>query len=526
LAADARNEGDGFSSAFLKLVAGLLGVRFDALRRRDARRRQLRWTLAIAASLLLSATMAFLAWDATQARDVARAAQAQAELELESERQTRGFLLSVFQLADAERSHDQNVTVREVLDRAVVRIDSTRFARPAIKSRFLATMGQAYSSLGLYKRSMELLRESLAALPGKTMSAEAWAQRFDSQIELADVLNNMGDYAAASTLLDAMDAAVAGGSPVSAAQRARSKNVRGDVLAYTEHDADAMLAFREAIAVIDAAPLTPEDKAMLRSRSMAGIALLLHYAGDYGEADRYHAQVIELLEATVGDLHPATISAILSRGSSAYASGNAVVARAAWDRALVLAQKIYDEDAPEIGTIKNNLGRLSLETGNLVRAEQLLRDALRSDHKHRGAQFDDLAYPLNNLALARLFQDDRVEARTLLEQALPIAEKAHHAMLGPILTTLAELDCTEGQLPAGTALAERALATTREHDGDGHWHTASAVLVANLCRAAAKQPLQRSEIDAALAIVHKRWNPESPFARHAQALYDHLRIGT
>src|SRR5206468_8845740 len=33
IAADAREQGDGFSAAFLKLVAGLLGVRYDQLRR-------------------------------------------------------------------------------------------------------------------------------------------------------------------------------------------------------------------------------------------------------------------------------------------------------------------------------------------------------------------------------------------------------------------------------------------------------------------------------------------------------------
>ncbi|HJW46881.1 MAG TPA: toll/interleukin-1 receptor domain-containing protein, partial [Lysobacter sp.] len=39
LAADARREGDGRDRAFLKLVAGLLGIGYDALARREAQRR-------------------------------------------------------------------------------------------------------------------------------------------------------------------------------------------------------------------------------------------------------------------------------------------------------------------------------------------------------------------------------------------------------------------------------------------------------------------------------------------------------
>src|SRR5690606_19742817 len=38
LAADARAVADGFTSAFFKLAAGLLGVRYDDLRQRDHRR--------------------------------------------------------------------------------------------------------------------------------------------------------------------------------------------------------------------------------------------------------------------------------------------------------------------------------------------------------------------------------------------------------------------------------------------------------------------------------------------------------
>lgn len=512
LAADARSEGDGFASAFLKLVAGLLGVRYDDLRQREARRRQQRWTLAVAASLALAATMAWLAWDATRARDVARSAQAQAELELQSERQTRNFLLSVFRLADAERSRGGEVTVREVLDRAVHRIDSTRFSRPAIRSRFLATMGQAYSSLGLHKRSAELLQQSLATLPAEANEADAVAQRIDSQIELADVAYAMGDYDTADPLLDAVDAAPA----ATAAQRARAANVRGDVLTQRERDDDAIVAYRAALALVDGTRLGAEDDALVRSRSLTGIALLQQYAGEHEASDRDYAAAIALLEPAVGELHPATIAAIVSRGSNAYASGDTATAQSAWTRGLALAQSVYDADGPEIGTIKNNLGRLQLETGDLAAAETLLRDALRSDRLHRSETFDDLAYPLTNLALVRLFRGDPVEARSLLDEALPIAEASDRVVLGSILAALAEIDCVAGRSDSGLVLAERALATSSARDTETDWRGAAGVLALNLCRVAAKQPAPRAEIDAALATVRTRWKAPSPFRSYAE----------
>lgn len=500
LAADARSEGDGFASAFLKLVAGLLGVRYDALRQREARRRQQRWTLAVGASLALATVMAWLAWDATRARDAARRAQAQAELELASERQTRNFLLSVFRLADAERSRGGEVTVREVLDRAVRRIDATQFTRPAIRSRFLATMGQAYSSLGLHKRSVELLQQSLDTLPSQADGDEARAQRIDSRIELADVLFNMGEYAAALPLLDGIDAR-AGAAP---AQRARAANVRGDVLAYTERDDEAAAAYRDALALARSAGLGAEDDALLESRSLGGLALLQQYAGEHDDADRLYGEAIALLEPAVGDTHPATIAAIASRGSNAYMRGDVTTARAAWLRALAAAQTVYDADAPEIGTFKNNLGRLQLETGELEDAERLLRDALRSDRLHRSGTFDDLAYPLANLALVRWFRGDAVEARSLLEEALPIAEGADHAMLPTILATLAQLDCAQAEQARGLARAQRGRDVAVAQQGEDDWRVAAATLAIAACGGDA-------DAKAARAALRARWPAGSPF---------------
>lgn len=515
LAADARADADGFGAAFLKLAAGLLDVPYDALRQREMRRRQRRWSVVVAASLLLSALMLWLAWDATRARDAARRSQAQAELELESERQTRNFLLSVFELADAERSRGDQVTVREVLDRAVSRIDATRFARPAIKSRFLTTMGQAYSSLGLYRRSIELMQQSLDLLSDRELSPEAWSQRIDSQIELGDVLFNMGDYDAAlrwlAPLID--DSGLrARATPL---QRARAANVRGDVLAYTEHDADAKLAYETARAAIEAVALEPGEAALVRGRSALGLGLLAQFGGDHAAADGHYADAIAQLEPVLGELHPASIQAIGSRGSNAYASGDSVSARAAWTRALVLARQVYDESGPEIGTLKNNLGLLLLETGDLQEAETLLRAALLSDRAHRSEHFDDLSYSLNNLAWTRRFQGDTDEARVLWQEALPIAESANHPMLSPILTGLAELDCEDHAIESGTALARRAVDAAHAQHGADHWRSAAAELALSLCRARAGETIDAQAVARREQQLRARWPAPSPLRSHA-----------
>lgn len=79
IAADMRREGDGPRRAMLKLVAGMLGVAFDDLVRRDVQRR-VRWLTALAASSVLGVfVFAFLAVLAVQARNEAQLQRQQAE---------------------------------------------------------------------------------------------------------------------------------------------------------------------------------------------------------------------------------------------------------------------------------------------------------------------------------------------------------------------------------------------------------------------------------------------------------------
>lgn len=513
IAADARAQGDGFAQAFLKLVAGLLGLRYDQLRQREQRRRQRRWAAVAVLTSILATVFAALALQATQARNVAREAQARAELELTSERQTREFLLSVFRLADANEARGNRVTVREVLDRAVARIDSAEFARAGVRARFLATMGQAYSSLGLNKRGVELLRASIGAADGGDRLSTGSMQQTDSRVELADLLYSMGEYEEALAVLDA----IGEGAPMTWQQRARIANVRGDIQAYTEKDVDARASYAAALDVVARANAgAARDGVLARSRSLWGIATLAQFAGDYATAERGYEDVVALLEPVVGDMQPDTISAIVALGSSAYQLGDLVRARTEFQRGLVAARAMYDPGSPTIANIENNLGRLLLETGHPAEAEPMLRDALASDRQNMSENFDDLSYPLFNLAAARYAQGDREEAKRLLEEALPIADKSHHRMHGPILSTLADLACSGDDAASGAELAQSAVAVNAEHADIAPWYAAQAKLVQAYCDSMAGKAVAR---DAAVPLADElehKWGVASPFAHRAR----------
>lgn len=519
LAADARREGDGFSTAFLKLTAGLIGVHYDQLRHRELHRRNRRWILLGSFSLMLTAIFAVLAWRATVARNEARVARAQAELELLSERQTRSFLLSAFKLADPGEARGTTVTVREVLDSAVARIDSTEFVRPVIKSRFLATMGQAYSSLGMNHRSVELLRQSLQTIPAGELSAESWQQRLDSQLELSDVLFTMGNYDEATALMEQLGSGESA-SRLTLQQIAKAANIRGDILSYQERDAESMQAFELALSTIEQATLSNEERASIRSRSLGGLATLYLFAGDFQASQDYFAEAVNILLPVYGEMHPDTIWAMISYGSAAYNNGDTQTARQAWTRSLALARRVLDETHPEVGTIKNNLARLQFETGNYPEAETLLRDALEVDRNHRDEDFDDLAFTLNNLALVRMAQADYGEAAELWREALPIAEASGHMMYGPILIGLADVQCQELRTASGIEMSKQAVTVSNKTFGVDNWRSQRALLTRAYCRSRGNEGPAGEDIDteaarAALAEIVERWGETNFFSQRA-----------
>ena len=79
VAADARPQGDGRKNALLKIIAGMLGVGFDVLKKRELRRRHRRMLLITAGSAVIAAVTAILAITATIARQDAEYRRTQAE---------------------------------------------------------------------------------------------------------------------------------------------------------------------------------------------------------------------------------------------------------------------------------------------------------------------------------------------------------------------------------------------------------------------------------------------------------------
>ncbi len=158
LAADARREGDGRERAFLKLVAGILGIGYDALARREAQRRQRRLVLVAAASVVGMAIALGLAASAYVARNDAQRRQAQAEDilgfmlgDLRGKLTTVGRLDLMDAVDDKATAYFATLDPRDLSDRALEE-----------QARLLTGVGQVRLDGGHHDAAMAAFREAHA----------------------------------------------------------------------------------------------------------------------------------------------------------------------------------------------------------------------------------------------------------------------------------------------------------------------------------------------------------------------------
>src|SRR5262249_55715262 len=77
------------------------------------------------------------------------------------------FLKDLFRVSDPSQTRGNSVTAREILDEGVRKINQTLTDQPDTRAELMATMGEVYSSLGLYGEAEGLHRQALGLWRGQ-----------------------------------------------------------------------------------------------------------------------------------------------------------------------------------------------------------------------------------------------------------------------------------------------------------------------------------------------------------------------
>lgn len=494
IAADARPGKDGRGNAKLKLIAGVLGVGFDSLRRREHQRRNRRLAIiaggATAGMMLTSA----LAVYALVQRGVAQKQMLRAEAEAETARQTTAFLVDLFKVSDPSEARGNSVTAREMLDKGAARLDRELAGQPAIQATLMDTVGTVYLGLGLYKEARPLLDRAVDQrrhLPGTSPEVLA-----DSLSHLGELAFWQADYAAAETSYrEAIaDESALPATPQNKVLLAKSLHGLGEVLAGQGRDADAEQAYRKAL-VIQRQVLGPAHADI--AQTLQDLALVMDDAGDLKSAIQTMSEALNMQRALNGSQpDPGLALAIHNLAELLYEDGNYDGAEALYGEALAMRHRLLGDKHPLIAGTLSSLGLVRQARGDLSGAEAMFREALAIQQQTLGEAHPDTATTLNNLAFVQYARGDRPAALANEREALRILRQlfpGDHPEVARIENRIGSWLTDAGEYAEADHDLQDALAMRRRLFGDKHPDIASSLVVIAILQVARGQSAEALE---------------------------------
>jgi tetratricopeptide (TPR) repeat protein len=395
IAADARPGKDGRQPAKLKLIAGVLGLGYDALRRREQQRRNRRLFALTCAALAGMVVTSGLAGYALIQRAAAQRQTARAEAEAETAKQTTNFLVDLFRISDPSEARGNSVTAREMLDKGAARIDRELAQQPAIQATLMDTVGTVYMGLGLYKEARPLLDR---AVEQRRQFAAA-----DPTV-LSTSLSHLGELQTLQANFDAGEK-----------------------------------SYREAIAYESSLPATPQNRATL-AKTLHGLGVLLERQGRYADAEQSFRKALELQRQALGPAHADKARTLQDLAKVIDESGNPKAAIPVMRQALDMQRQLNgSQPDPGLAEAINDLGTLLYEGGDYDAAEKLFIEAIAMKHRLLGDKHPEIALTLVNLARVLQNKGDLAGAEARFRDALAMQRLTLGDVHPDVATTLNDI---------------------------------------------------------------------------------------
>jgi serine/threonine protein kinase/Tfp pilus assembly protein PilF len=400
----------------------------------------------------------------------------------ETAKQVSSFLVDLFKISDPSQTRSNTVTAREILDRGSNKVRNELAAQPLVQARLMDTLGQVYSSLGLYDQALPLL-ESCLVTERRLMG--------DQSLDVATTLDRLGavwwhkgEYAKAQPLME------------------------------------QSMALRERM-------LGPDDLLVASSAHNLGN---LHWSkGEYEPAQALLERALAIRERRLG-LDNADIATTLnSLGAVAYKRGDLKKAQQFWERTLTIREKTLGSDHPYLAQILNNLAVLHTDQGELAQARELLERVVQIQEKVLGPRHPDLASGLGNLGRVLQESGDYAGAQSLYQRAVKIEEAAspQNPELARFLDGLAQASLSQGDTADARQLYQRSLFLRQQTLGKNNPATAESLIgLANCDRKEGHNAQAEATFEHALALCRTSDGKYTPPALDVLDNYIGLLRGT
>jgi len=525
IAADARAGKDGRSNAKLKLIAGILGVGYDALKQRELRRAQ-RKLFAIASGAVAGMMITSgLAVAALFARVTAQRETVIAKREAETARQTTAFLVDLFRISDPSEARGNSLTAREVLDRGAAQIQTQLTHQPQIQATLMDTLGTVYMGLGLYKPAQPLLQAAMTirqSLPQEERSDLAL-----SLTHLGDLKTARAEYPGAESAYDGALAVRRSLPPNERDEATYAKTLFGLGSEQIERgrNADAERTLRSALAIQQRVTPGPNadtartlqllaraveqqnsdeaiallEKAVAMHRALWGtqpypdfaaslndLGLMLYYdKADYDRAEQLLLESMAMKRKLLGDKHPEIATSLSNIADVLHNKGDLAGAEKDYLQSLAIYRELLGNEHPYVARTLNNLAFVYYDKGDVRAALQTERESLAIYRKNFPGDNPDVARVENRLGYWLIETGQYAAAEGRLNEALAMRIRLFgksHPEVASSLIHVAILDVAIHKYPDAILAAHTAGEIFTKTLSATSWETAVANSVEGAAR--------------------------------------------
>jgi tetratricopeptide (TPR) repeat protein len=445
IAADMRKEADGRRLARFKVLAGLSGVKLDALVQREAQRRTRRLMAITSASVIGMLAAGALALYANARRIEANTQRKIAERESAAARAASDYLVGTFELSNPATENPRTITALTILQRSADRAQTELAGQPAIQARLLSTLGKAYNNLGLYSEARAAFEPSLPKIE------QLGPDGVDAVLTLAHTYAQQGQSEKALQTVRQAERMLGPDLKKYPGLRGTAAVEEGRIMIATANVPAGVAAFDRAIAYYRAAGDTP-PRTLATTLNNQG--LLLSDAGRFKEAEASLGESLAIFQRVLGPRHLSTGQTWFALAQTAFQAGNMPLAETRIAAALSIERAVLDPDNPILADSLSMQGQILQGEGKLQAAEQSLREAIAVYRKAYGGPHFLIGIAEVYLGLIQSDRGDTAAALATLDDAKHNYDVSYgkvHANHGDLLVNRATVLAKAGRMDEAKA---------------------------------------------------------------------------
>ncbi len=405
-----------------------------------------------------------------------------ARLEARKAEAISSFLTGIFEVSDPNVSQGKEITARELLDTATVRLRSQLNNQPAVKANLMSVAADIYFDLGAYDEARKLGYEALD-ITRKTQG-ENNADYASSLHQIAMFLDDAGETDSALTL-------------------ARKE------LAITTN-------------------LFPSKDTTVATAQIS-VAYLYRHLGEFDSAAYYYNHALETQRELLGDADVEVGNTLNHLARLYFQLGEYDKAEPLAREAVANLRAYYQRDDHfEVIAAMGNLGGILSAEGHYAQAESVFTVARESLARVVGTQHAYYGGITEQLANA-MYHDGKIEeAHRLFDESLKLAEKNlpyNHPAHADALIGLGRLLSEHGDFREGEKLLRQALQIRQNTLPPDHWRTATVESVLADCLRRGKHFEEASKLAShGYQVLYEKFGNNDPRTEQARkvlvALYD------